>query len=444
MKSLKVAVIGGGSSYTPELVNGFLARVDSFPITELWLMDIWPERLEIVGKFAQRMVQSAGTPFEVHLTGDQREAVTEANYVIIQLRVGWMQARREDEYLGLRHGLVGQETTGVGGMAKALRTIPIVLNIADDIRQFAPDALLLNFTNPAGLVTEALSRHAPDVSSVGVCNVAITTKMHILESLAKQGIEGTPESSELDTLGLNHLSWHRGFQVDGEDVWPHVMNEFVSNIKSGEDDGWDIATIESLQMMPNYYLEYFYYTVKKLAYQEKWPPSRAEQVMEIEKRLLDQYAEPDRSEPPEDLMERGGAYYSTTATQLLNAHYNDLSEIHVVNVPHQGAVAGWPQDWVLEMPCEVNSSGITPLAAEPLPPVCFGLISQIKTFELLTVEAAVNGDRNAAYQALLAHPLGPSAEKIDAVLDDILETNIKYLPQFHNLDNNRGKKNIAL
>lgn len=424
---MKVAVIGGGSSYTPELVNGFLARTDSFPMTELWLMDILPERLEIVGKFAQRMVQAAGAPFEVHLTTDQREAVKGASYVITQLRVGWMAARREDEYLGRRHGLIGQETTGVGGMAKALRTIPVILKIASDMRELAPDGLLVNFTNPAGLNTEALSRYAPDVASVGVCNVPITTKMRILKDL---GIEAEPARAKLNTLGLNHLTWHRGFTVDGEDVWPHVIEKFISELKADEHPAWDVPTIESLRMMPNYYLQYFYYTGDKMADQEKWPPSRAEEVMQIEEGLFRQYAEPDRTVPPEGLMKRGGAYYSTLATQLLNAHYNDMGEVHEVNVPHRGAVEGWPKDWVLEMPCKVDAKGIHPLPADPLPLACFGLLAQVKAYELLTVEAAVHGDKNAAYQALLTHPLGPSADKVQAVLDDLLATNKAYLPQF--------------
>lgn len=428
---MKVAVIGGGSSYTPELINGFLERVDSFPLSELWLMDILPERLEVVGGFAQRMVEAQGSPFTVHRTSDQRAAVRGADYVITQLRVGWMQARREDEYLGRRHGLIGQETTGVGGMAKALRTIPVILNIARDIAEVAPGALLVNFTNPAGLVTEALSRYAADVPSVGVCNAPITMKMRLLQDLEKQqGIHIEPQQAQLDTLGLNHLSWHRGFTIDGEDVWPQLMERYIAHLRSSPHPEWDPPLVESLGMMPNYYLQYFYYTNRKLADQEKWPPSRAEQVMAIEKGLLAQYAEPERSAPPADLMKRGGAYYSTVATQLLNAHYNDLGETHVVNVPQRGAVPGWPDDWVLEMPCTVSRSGIEPIPAEPLPPACFGLLTQIKMYELLTVEAAVHGDRNAAYQALLAHPLGPAADKVQAVLDDMLQTNKAYLPQF--------------
>jgi 6-phospho-beta-glucosidase len=428
---MKVTVIGGGSTYTPELISGFLARVGSFPVDELWLMDNNPERLEIVGGFAQRIVENKGTPFKVILTTDQREAVRGTNYVITQLRVGMMEARRSDEYLGRRHGLIGQETTGVGGMAKALRTIPVVLNIAKDITELAPGALLANFTNPSGLVTEALVRYAQDVPSVGVCNVPITTQMDIiekLETLYERVID--PQNAELDTLGLNHLSWHRGFTLDGEDVWPQLLGGYLAELKDDPEPAWAPRLIESLQMMPNYYLSYFYQTGKKLKAQNNWPPSRAEDVIEIEKGLLEQYSDPDLKEPPEDLMKRGGAHYSTLATQILTAHYNDLGETHVVNTPHRGAVPGWPEDWVLEMPCTVDAKGIHPLPAEPLPPVCFGLIAQIKSYELLTVEAAVHGDREAAYQALLAHPLGPSAEVAQEVLDDMLEINRSYLPQF--------------
>jgi 6-phospho-beta-glucosidase len=435
---MKVTVIGGGSTYTPELINGFIARTESFPLTELWLMDISPERLEIVGKFAQRMVAAKGgpakgSPFKVFLTTDRKEAIRGASYVITQLRVGMMAARRADEYLGQRHGLIGQETTGVGGMAKALRTIPVVLDIAREMRELAPGALLANFTNPSGLVTEALNRYAPDVPVAGVCNSPITAKMHFLESLAKvldpsQGF--APERAELNTLGLNHLSWHRGLTLDGEDVWPRVIEAYVAQLKTEPEPEWDPRTVESLRMIPNYYLQYYYHTGHKLSEQKKWPPSRAEEVMEIEQDLLRQYAEPDQTEPPADLMKRGGAYYSTVATQLLNAHYNDLGETHVVNVRHNGAVPGWPADWVLEMPCRVDRAGIHPLPAEPLPLVCFGLLAQVKAYELLTVEAAVHGDRNAAYQALLAHPLGPSADQVQAVLDDLLVTHRAHLPQF--------------
>ena len=428
---MKVAVIGGGSTYTPELVNGFLARLRQFPLSELWLMDIDPERLRVVGRFAQRQAAAHGAPFRVVLSGDQRAAVAGADYVCTQLRVGQMPARRADEYLGQRHGLLGQETTGVGGMAKALRTIPVILKIAQDMRELAPGALLVNFTNPAGLVTEALFRYAPDVPAVGVCNAPITAKMHLLELLeAELGQPLPPERAELQTLGLNHLTWHRGLSLDGEDIWPRVFEAYLAKLKAEPEPEWDARTLETLRMIPNYYLQYFYYTGRQIERQRHWPPSRAEQVMAIEAELLRYYADPANTQPPPGLMKRGGAYYSTVATQLLNAHHNDLGETHVVNTRHGGAVPGWPADWVLELPCRVSRAGIQPLPAEPLPLACWGLLAQVKAYELLTVEAAVHGDRAAAYQALLAHPLGPAADKVQLVLVDLLATHRAHLPQF--------------
>jgi 6-phospho-beta-glucosidase len=428
---MKVAVIGGGSTYTPELVNGFLDRLAAFPLTELWLMDIDRDRLAVVGGFAQRMVAAKGTPFKVVLTDNQRDAVNDAAYVTTQLRVGMMPARRADEYLGLRHGLIGQETTGIGGMAKALRTIPVILQIAHDMRELAPGALLVNFTNPAGLVTEAIFRHAPEVPAVGVCNAPYNMKMQIIEGLEKRiGTHIDPSRGELNTLGLNHLSWHRGFTLDGEEVWPQVLDSYLQDLRAEPEPEWDPRTVEVLKMIPNYYLQYFYHTDRSLSKQAEWPPSRAEQVMAIEEGLLRDYANPALTEPPADLMKRGGAYYSTVATQLLNSHYNNLGEIHVANVRQAGAVKEWPADWVLEMPCRVDKLGVHPLPAEPLPPVAYALLAQIKMYEILTVQAAVNGDRTAAYQALLVHPLGPKADKVQTVLDDLLETHKQHLPRF--------------
>lgn len=431
MRILKVAVIGGGSSYTPELVLGFVERHPQLPITELCLMDVDEQRLAIVGGFAQRMVEAAGSPFCITLTTDLQEAITGATYVCTQFRVGQMEARKRDEYLGKRHGLIGQETTGVGGMAKALRTIPEILKIAALIQERAPGALLVNFTNPSGLVTQALSQYAPDVATAGVCNGPFWGKMEIVDNLNRFGHHQIdPNQTELDLLGLNHLSWFRGLTADGVDLWPEVMQIYTEH---QPDQRWDANTLRALQMIPNGYLQYFYYTQEKLDIQAHWPPSRAEQVMKVEAELLAQYAEPGRSVPPEGLMQRGGAYYSTVATQLLNAHYNNLDERHIVNVRQGNAVPEWPAEWVLELPCRVGKDGIQPLPAAPLPPACFGLLAAIKAYELLTVEAAVHGDREAAYHALLVHPLGPPANRVQAVLDDMLTTNQAYLPHFFGL-----------
>jgi len=430
---MKIAVIGGGSTYAPELIKGFIELQDRLPLTELALMDIQPQRLEIVGDFCERIAQHAGARFKVTLTDNRRDAIRGAAYVLTQLRVGFIPARREDEYLGKRHGLVGQETTGIGGMAKALRTIPVVLDIAKDIQELAPDAMLVNFTNPSGLITEALSRYATKVPSVGLCNSPITTKMEILselETLTGQKID--PDRAELDSLGLNHLTWYRGFTVDGQDYWPQIIRGAVDALNKDPEPEWPPELVDSLGMLPNSYLQYFYSTSHKLAAQEKWPPSRAEQVLKIEADLLKQYADPKQVTVPADIMKRGGAWYSTLATRVINAHYNDLRQVEIVNVRQAGAVPGYPADWVMELPAKIDRQGIHPLPTEPLPPVCFGLLAQVKAYELLTVEAAVHGDRNAAFQALLAHPLGPEADQVQAVLDDMLATNKAYLPQFFN------------
>jgi 6-phospho-beta-glucosidase len=344
-----------------------------------------------------------------------------------------MQARREDEYLGKRHGLIGQETTGVGGMAKALRTIPVILEIANDIRRFSPNALLVNFTNPAGLITEALARYAPDVNAVGVCNATITTKNEILKNInQKFNLNIHSNEAEIKTLGLNHLTWFYGLRVNGKEYWPLVMQTLINEMKTADDPLFDPETLRTLGMLPNTYLRYYYYTQKMLSEQENWPPSRAENVLEIEEELLKSYQEKFRTEIPEHLMARGGAYYSTVATQLITSHYNNLGDTHVVNVQHNGAVPSWNKDWVLELPCKITSGGIIPLPADPLPPVCESLISVVKAYEIMTVEAAVKHSRSAAYEALLIHPLGPPADNIKAVLDDMLAVNKHYLQEFSN------------
>jgi 6-phospho-beta-glucosidase len=426
---MKIAVIGGGSTYTPELINGFIERMSQLPLKELWLMDISRERLEVVGGFAQRMVQAKGSPFEVHLTDNQAEAVQGASYVITQLRVGGLRARREDEYLGRKHGLVGQETTGIGGMGKALRTIPVVLKIAEDMRRLAPGAVLVNFTNPSGLVTEAVCRYAPDVTTVGVCNGPFGMKMGFLNFLKNHGrFDGDFDAVQADIIGLNHLSWCRSLKYNGRELWDEYLDLYLAQEDSAL--AWNRRMLEVTRMVPSGYLGYFYDTANKLAAQQKWPPSRAETVMEVEAELLRQYAELDRTEPPPGLMKRGGAYYSTVATQIINTHYNDLGEIHIANIRQRGAVAAWPADWVLEMPCRIDRAGFHPQSSEPLPPACFGLLAAVKMYELLTVEAAVHGDRKAAYEAMLVHPIGPKLPEVQAVLDDVLETHRAYLPQF--------------
>ncbi|MEJ5314372.1 MULTISPECIES: 6-phospho-beta-glucosidase [Anaerolinea] len=428
---MKIAVIGGGSTYTPELIKGFLEVQDSLQLDELMLMDIQPQRLEIVGDFCQRIAEHQGARFRVTLTDSRREAIQGSAYVLTQFRVGFIPARREDEYLGKRYGLIGQETTGIGGMAKALRTIPVLLDIAREMQKIAPKAMLVNFTNPSGLVMEALTRYAPDILSVGLCNSPITTKMNLLARWnALTGENVTPEEVVLDSLGLNHLTWYRGVNIRGEDRWAEILRLYLEELRQSEHPEWPPQLIEALGMLPNYYLQYYYNTRTMLAAQEKWPPSRAEQVMKIEAKLLEEYANPKLVSVPEDLMQRGGAYYSTLATRVIHAHACSTGMIETVNVRQNGAVREYPADWVMELPCRIDSSGIHPLPARPLPEACYGLLAPVKMYELLTVEAAVHGDRKALYEALLVHPLGPDVSMMDTVIDDLLRTNRAYLPQF--------------
>jgi 6-phospho-beta-glucosidase len=377
------------------------------------------------------VVNRAGAPIRIILSEDRQQALAGADVVITQLRVGQMAARREDEYLGRRHGLVGQETTGIGGMSKALRTIPVILEICDQIQQVAPGALLLNFSNPSGLIMEAIQRYAPHIKAAGVCNSAFTTNMKILQQLSTQhGVTYQAEDGELLTLGLNHLTWHSGFKLKGEDVWDEVFNGYVQQLRTMSEPPFHPDFIEKQRVIPNDYLEYYFQTAKKVALQKKWPPSRAEEVMQVEKDLLAQYADPACDTIPVELMQRGGAYYSSVAASMIDAYWNDLGETHIANVTHNGQVKGWEKEWVLEMPCRVDRSGVQPLPTQPLPLYNYALLEQVKQYELLTVEAAVHGDRAAAFRALLAHPLGPDEDQAGVLLEDMLSTHRRYLPRF--------------
>jgi 6-phospho-beta-glucosidase len=426
---LKIAVIGGGSTYTPELVDGLLRRRDTLPTDELWLMDTAPDRLEAVGGFAHRMAQAADVSFTVHLTTDRLAAVEGAAFVVTQIRVGGMQARREDERLGIRHGLVGQETTGVGGMAKALRTIPVMLDIARDVARLAPDAFLINFANPSGLITEALLRHS-EARTIGLCNIPWNARNQIAEWLAVP-----VEDVEMDYVGLNHLSWIRGVHVRGRDMTEQMLSAYIDSLEREKGHGVALDLARALHAWLNYYLCYYYHTAQVIAEQRAAARTRAEEVIEVEQELIGLYSDPSLSRKPEALEKRGGAYYSEAAAVLMADLFNDAGTVHVVNVRNGGegnqdAIPNLPGDVVVEISCHVTRSGAAPILTAPMAPAMWGLTCTVKAYELLTVEAAVHGDRDAARLALLTHPLGPDGDRVDAVLEDLLETNRRYLPQF--------------
>ena len=425
-KDLKICVIGAGSSYTPELVEGVLSYRDSLPVGELALMDIDARKLGIVGGLAQRMVSAAGTCTRLTLHTGRREALEGADFVVSQIRVGGMAARILDEKIPLQFGAIGQETTGPGGFAKALRTIPVALSIARDMHELAPGAFLINFTNPSGLVTEALYRYS-EVKAIGLCNLPIGEEMRLA-----QVFQVERSQVRLDWAGLNHLNWIRGAVIAGQDCWEEVFRRAVEDARQGEDDDWDFspALLEALGMIPCSYLNYFYNRDRALEKLVQAPRTRGEEVQEIEDQLMQLYQDPNLQEKPALLEKRGGAFYSTAAVSLIDAIANDRGTVHIVNVPNRGAVPDLPGDAVVEIACQVGKDGAAPLPARPLPDSIRGLVQAVKAYELLAAKAGAQGDRQAALQALLAHPLVPSFDAARGLLDALLEAHRAYLPQF--------------
>lgn len=422
---MKFTVIGGGSSYTPELLDGLFARLDSIPVSEIWLADADPARLEINAGFAARMARHHGAPIEIHHTTDLREAVREAKYVVTQIRVGQMQARIADEKLGLRHGIIGQETTGVGGFACALRTIPRILEIARLMEENTPDGFLINFTNPAGINTEAVLKHSK-IKTVGLCNVPIGMIMEVIKHFG-----GEVGEIELDYVGLNHLSWVRSFKKAGQDITAGVLEKFIAHAEEEwEHEGTRANMIEamrSLGMFCNYYLQYFYSTDTVLEFLKAKDKTRGEEVIEIEQGLFDQYRDPNLTEKPESLGKRGGAHYSTAAFLLLDAIENDRKSRQIVCCRNNGAIPTFDDDVSVEVPAIIGKNGAEAIPQKtPAPPIR-GLMQLIKAYESMTVQAAVTGDREAAFQALLLNPLTPNATGCRALLDELLEINRPYL-----------------
>lgn len=402
---MKLAVIGGGSTYTPELIDGVLLRRDRLPITTITLCDINPERLKIVSDFARRMVAASGGGIEIETTESQAEAVKGARFVVSQFRIGQQAARHRDELLGREFNLVGQETVGVGGFAKGLRTIPVALKLADEILKHAPDAQLLNFTNPAGMITEALLSQRPQLNTIGLCNVPWNIKNEISTTLDKPF-----KDLELDYIGLNHLSWVRGLRFEGKDLSNDAIRGFRGltgkQAPGDEDPIWQPESIDMIDAIPNYYLLYYYETQQWLSYQKKHN-TRASEVMEIEAELFKKYQDPELKHKPEELMKRGGAYYSDSAAELMADIASDANTIHIVNAKHAGAVPGMIPDTVMEIPCRINAKGATPIPTSAMRPDVHSLVTTVKDFELLTIQAAVHGDSDAALRALLTNPLGP-------------------------------------
>ena len=419
----RVAVVGGGSTYTPELIEGLAVRDDRIRIDELVLLDIDPDRAEIVGGLARRMLKRLGWTGRLQLTGELDAALDGADFVIVQLRVGGQAARFVDETLPPRFGTIGQETVGAGGFAKALRTVPVVLDIAERAdRLAAPGHWIVDFTNPVGIVTQALLDDGH--RAIGLCNVAIGFQRRFAERF---GV--APEQVELDHVGLNHLSWIRAVRIDGVDRLPEILAADADEI--GEDVGVSGAVVRALRAIPSYYLRYYYSFDSVLADQLRaGHETRAEEVAKIERELLAMYQDPELDEKPALLANRGGAFYSEAAAQLMASLHEGTGDIQVVNVRNNGALDGLPADAVVEIPARVDRDGAHPVSLDPLEPDMLGLVQAVKAYERLTIRAARTGDRNVALRALMANPLVRTSDLATPLLDALLSANEGHLPAF--------------
>lgn len=425
MPALKLAIVGGGSTYTPELIDGFARLRDTLPIRELVLVDPAADRLELIAGLARRIFARQDHPARI-TTAASVSGIEDADAVLLQLRVGGQAARNEDETWPLDCGCVGQETTGAGGLAKALRTVPVVLDIAEAVRRANPDAWIIDFTNPVGIVTRALL--SAGHRAVGLCNVAIGFQRKFARHL---GVE--PELIRLDHLGLNHLTWERGVTLldrpdatDGQEVLPKLLADFGAEI--AEDIRLPLSLVQRLGVVPSYYLRYFYQhdvVVDEL----RAKGSRAAEVAAIERRLLDLYADPRLDSKPELLEKRGGAYYSEAAVQLLAALLGTGSStgIQVVNTRNDDILPFLPEDAVIEVPARVEGGVVQPLPQRPVEPLFEGLIAHVSAYEELALRAAVDGSRDRVFDALLAHPLVGQFDRAEQLTDRLIAHNRAYL-----------------
>ncbi|MGV9307208.1 family 4 glycosyl hydrolase [Nonomuraea sp. NPDC003727] len=415
---MKLAVVGGGSTYTPELIDGFARLRDELPLTEIALVDPDVARLELVAGVSRRMLAREGHPATVTATSSVSEGVAGAQAVLFQLRVGGQAAREVDETLPLRCGCVGQETTGAGGLAKALRTVPVVLELAEQVRRHAPEAWIVDFTNPVGIVTRALldAGHR----AIGLCNVAIGFQRRFAGYL---GV--APERVSLGHVGLNHLTWERSIMVDGADVLPALLARHGQEI--ADDLGLPVGLVRRLGVVPSYYLRYFY-AHDLVVEEQRAKPSRAAEVAAMEAELLRLYADPAVDTKPELLERRGGAFYSEAAVALVASLLGDRRDAQVVNVRNGGTLPFLPDEAVIEVPATIGAAGAVPLPMPAVEPLYAGLIAAVSAYESLALEAALHGGEDRVRNALLAHPLVGQEAVAGELTRLLLEANRAHLP----------------
>ncbi|MCI4143575.1 MULTISPECIES: 6-phospho-beta-glucosidase [unclassified Streptomyces] len=415
---MKLTVVGGGSTYTPELIDGFARLRDVLPVTELVLTDPATDRLDLIGPLSRRIFDRLGHPGRITTTTDLDAAVDGADAVLLQLRVGGQAARLQDETWPLDCGCVGQETTGAGGLAKALRTVPVVLDIADRVRRSNPDAWIIDFTNPVGIVTRALLQAGH--KALGLCNVAIGLQRKFAALL-----NVTPEDVALDHVGLNHLTWETAVHVGGENVLPRLLTEHGETIAA--DLRLPLPLLTTLGVVPSYYLRYFY-AHDEVVREQRTKPSRAAEVARMEQELLTLYADPALAEKPPLLAKRGGAYYSEAAVDLAAALLRNAGSPHqVVNTRNNGTLPFLPDDAVVEVPARITPKGAEPLPVSPMDPLFSGLVAGVTAYEDLALEAALHGGRGRVFRALLAHPLIGQYEYADRLADTLIAHNREHL-----------------
>ncbi|CAI9396304.1 6-phospho-beta-glucosidase [Niallia sp. Sow4_A1] len=433
-KGVKIVTIGGGSSYTPELVEGFIKRYDSLPVRELWLVDIpeGEEKLNIVGNLAKRMVQKAGVPIDIHLTLDRREALKDADFVTTQFRVGLLAARAKDERIPLKYNVIGQETNGPGGLFKGLRTIPVILDIVKDMEELCPNAWLINFTNPAGMVTEAVLRHSNWKRIIGLCNVPISIQMGVAKLL-----EVESSRVHVDFAGLNHMVFGLNVYLDGKNITQVFLEEMTKHksdtMKNIAAIDWEPDFIKALGVIPCGYHRYYYKQAEMLQNELQEAAeqgTRAEVVQQLEKELFELYKDENLAIKPPQLEKRGGAYYSDAACSLIDSMYNDRRDIQPVNTINNGAIASIPDESAVEISSIITRDGPKPIAIGDLPVAVRGLVQQIKSFERVSAEAAVTGNYHTALLAMTINPLLPSDKVAKQILDEMLEAHKEHLPQF--------------
>lgn len=435
MKTYKIVTIGGGSSYTPELIEGFLHRYEELPIRELWLVDIeeGKEKLAIITALAKRMVKKAGLPMAIYSTLDRREALKDADFVTTQFRVGGLQARALDEAIPLKHGLLGQETNGAGGMFKALRTIPVIFDIIKDCEELCPEAFIINFTNPAGLITEAVLNHTTWERFIGVCNLP-----YGMESGVAKILEAEKDRVRVHMAGLNHMVFGLDVFLDGVSKKEETLKKMVEeshglSMNNVMDLPWSPEFIQGLGAIPCAYHRYYFQKNEMLTHMlEDFQKgsTRATEVMEVEASLFKKYEDEHLDVKPEELEKRGGAYYSDAACNLISSIANDKRDIQVVNTRNKGAISSLPYEAAVEISSIITKEGPIPLATGKLPLGAEGIVQQIKSFEKLTAEAALTGNYELAYVAMVTNPLVQSEVLGKAVLDELLVAHKDHLPQF--------------